>query len=181
MNDQNQRNNNNRQGQGQNRPQQGGNNNNRNHHRRRHHHNRRKFNNKPMTPSLEKLYEKYLNLLEQHVNARRKFHDLYYRADDQQLNKLERNFYQTLEELRRFEQGLAPDLKEQFEARNNGLEVDLTYSQNHQLEPRGEEVPTVGEFEDPHFLMTQKNCDYEEDKDESVGTLDDYKRYKGLL
>ena len=59
--------------------------------------------------NIERIYEKYLNLLEQHIIARRKYHDLFYRADPAQKNKLEKNFYNTLNDIRDFESKLAPD------------------------------------------------------------------------
>jgi hypothetical protein len=175
-------------------PGQGGNNPN----RRRHHNNRnRNQGNRPPGGSpqgggqqlpqqqggfnLDRVYEKYLNLLDQHLIARRKYHDLFYRADPAQKSKLERNFYSTLNDIREFENRLAPDVRDLFEKRNNGLAPDRTYTSNREMSVLGDEVASDMEIEDPHYLHSQKTADFEEDKEESTGTLDDYLKYKNLL
>lgn len=131
--------------------------------------------------NIERIYDKYLNLLDQHLIARRKYHDLFYRADPAQKNKLERNFYNTLHDIRDFESKLAPEARELFEKRNNGLRPDNIYTSNHELPLVGENPPPQTEWADPHYLQTQQSADYAEDKEESVGSADDYLRYKNLL
>ena len=164
---------------------------------RRRHHNRNNNNNRPRNPNqgspsgpnpqnpqginIERIYEKYLNLLDQHLIARKKYHDMFYRADPAQKNKLERNFYNTLNDIRDFESKLAPEAKTLFETRNNGLKADNIYTTNHEIAPVGENPPPAEEWADPHFLQSQKVADFNDDKEESVGTADDYLRYKNLL
>jgi len=131
--------------------------------------------------NLDRVYEKYLNLLDQHLIARRKYHDLFYRAEPAQKNKLERNFFSTLNEVREFENRLAPDVRDLFEKRNNGLNPDRTYTTNHELAVEGDAVPADLEPEDPHYLQSQKIANYEGDNEESAGTMDDYLRYKNLV
>ncbi|AUN98142.1 hypothetical protein C0V70_08475 [Bacteriovorax stolpii] len=133
----------------------------------------------PVSP-LERIYEKYLNLLDQHIIARRKYHDLFYRADPAQKAKLERNFYNTLNDIREFENKLAPDVKVLFEKRNNGYQNDRIYTTNHALPIEGDVVPEDLPPAEPHLLQSQINCDYSEDTEESVGTAEDYLRYKNL-
>ncbi len=133
----------------------------------------------PVSP-LERIYEKYLNLLDQHIIARRKYHDLFYRADPAQKAKLERNFYNTLNDIRDFENKLAPDIKVLFEKRNNGYQNDRIYTTNHELPIEGDVVPEDLPPAEPHLLQSQINCDYSEDTEESVGTAEDYLRYKNL-
>ena len=133
----------------------------------------------PVSP-LERIYEKYLNLLDQHIIARRKYHDLFYRADPAQKAKLERNFYNTLNDIRDFENKLAPDVKVLFEKRNNGYQNDRIYTTNHELPIEGDVVPEDLPPAEPHLLQSQINCDYSEDTEESVGTAEDYLRYKNL-
>jgi hypothetical protein len=130
--------------------------------------------------NFERIYEKYLNLLDQHIIARRKYHDLFYRADPNQKNKLEKNFYNTLNDIRDFESKLAPDVKTMFEKRNNGLSLDRTYTSNHEIPVEGDPVPEDLPPAEPHYLQSQKNADYADDKEESVGTAEDYLKYKGL-
>jgi hypothetical protein len=131
--------------------------------------------------NIEKIYEKYLNLLDQHLIARRKYHDLFYRADPGQKNKLERNFYNTMNDIREFESKMAPDARALFEKRNNGLSPDNIYTTNHEIPVTGENPPPETEWADPHFLQSQKLADYALDKEESVGVLDDYLKYKNLI
>lgn len=130
--------------------------------------------------SIERIYEKYLNLLDQHIIARRKYHDLFYRADPAQKAKLERNFYNTLNDVREFENKLAPDVKVLFEKRNNGLKADRTYTSNHEIPIEGDEVPSDLPPAEPHLLQSQIAADYSKDTEESVGTAEDYLKYKGL-
>ena len=137
--------------------------------------------NQPHGLNIERIYEKYLNLLDQHLIARRKYHDLFYRADPAQKNKLERNFYNTLNDIRDFESKLAPEARALFEKRNNGLSPDNIYTSNHELPTVGEAPPPETEWADPHYLQSQKQANFAEDKEESVGSADDYLKYKNLL
>ena len=59
---------------------------------------------KALTPA--RILQKYDNLLEQHIVARRKLYEMHGRAQGRQLEKIENNFQTTLEALRRFETGL---------------------------------------------------------------------------
>lgn len=132
--------------------------------------------------NLERLYEKYLNLLDQHLIARRKYHDMFYRAEPSQKAKLERNFYNTLNDVREFENKMTPESRELFEKRNNGLAPDTIYTTNHQIVETDEKlVVPEEEIEDPHFLQSQRAADYSGDTEESAGSLDDYLRYKNLV
>lgn len=131
--------------------------------------------------NIERIYEKYLNLLDQHLIARRKYHDLFYRADPAQKNKLERNFYNTVNDLREFENRLAPEARELFEKRNNGLRPDNIYTSNHELPLVGENPPPAAEWADPHFLQSQQAVSFAGDKEESVGSAEDYLKYKNLI
>lgn len=137
-------------------------------------------NNSPMGINIERIYEKYLNLLDQHLIARRKYHDLFYRADPGQKNKLERNFYNTLNDIRDFESKLAPEARTLFEKRNNGLSPDNIYTTNHEIPVVGENPPPETEWTDPHYLQSQISANYADDKEESVGSIDDYLKYKNL-
>ena len=130
--------------------------------------------------NIERIYEKYLNLLEQHIIARRKYHDLFYRADPAQKNKLEKNFYNTLNDIRDFESKLAPDVMTLFEKRNNGYQYDRTYTSNHAIPIEGDVVPGDLPPAEPHLLRSQIAADYSEDIEESVGSADDYLKYKGF-
>ena len=130
--------------------------------------------------NIERIYEKYLNLLDQHIIARRKYHDLFYRADPAQKNKLEKNFYNTLNDIREFENKLAPDVKTLFEKRNNGYQYDRTYTSNHEIPVEGDPVPADLPPAEPHYLQSQIAADFSGDTEESVGTAEDYLKYKNF-
>lgn len=127
---------------------------------------------------------KYDNLLEQHLITRRKYYEYFNRVDNRQLYKLEKNFFDSIEHLRRFEAGLEPWQREALEKRKTErYRLDLTYSDNRGWNP--EEIAKEGfepdENEDPHFKESQKEAfeEYKEDDEESVGTYEDYLKLKG--
>ncbi len=128
---------------------------------------------------------KYDNLLEQHLITRKKYYEYYNRVDDRQLKKLENNFFQSIEHLRRFETNLEPWQKEALEKRKTErYRLDLTYSLNRGLDttlPAPVEI-TDEQIEDPHFKETQKEAFemYKEDTEESEGSFEDYLKFKGL-
>lgn len=127
---------------------------------------------------------KYDNLLEQHLIMRRKYYEFYNRVDDRQLIKLEKNFFDSIEHLRKFEASLEPWQREALEKRKTErYRLDLTYSTNHGLDPAHLKVELPAEeMEDPHFTDTQKEAfeEYKEDTEESEGTFEDYLKLKGL-
>jgi hypothetical protein len=127
---------------------------------------------------------KYDNLLEQHLITRRKYYDYFNRVDDRQLRRLEKNFYDSIEHLRRFEANLEPWQREALEKRKTErYSPDLTYSNNRGWNP--EEIAKADfqpdENEDPHFKESQKEAfeEYRDDTEESEGTFDDYLKLKG--
>lgn len=127
---------------------------------------------------------KYDNLLEQHLITRRKYYEYFNRVDERQLYKLEKNFFDSIEHLRRFEANLEPWQREALEKRKTErYRLDLTYSNNRGWIP--EEVAklevTPEEIEDPHFKESQKEAfeEYKEDTEESMGTFEDYLKLKG--
>ena len=130
-------------------------------------------------PSSESIIKRYGKILDLHLAARKKHHDLFHKADPQQKTRLEKNYYQTLENLRKFEEGLRPEEKELFFKEYRALNPDITYSNNHELSQEGE-VLSMTEFEDPHVLPGQRESAYAEDTEESTGTIEDYKKFKGL-
>ncbi len=127
---------------------------------------------------------KYDNLLEQHLITRRKYFEYFNRVDDRQLRRLEKNFYDSVEHLRRFEANLEPWQREALEKRKTERYViDATYSLNRGLDPLAPQPIEVApeEIEDPHFKDSQKEAfvEYKEDDEESMGTYEDYLKYKG--
>ena len=128
---------------------------------------------------------KYDNLLEQHLITRRKYYEYYNRVDERNLYRLEKNFFDSIEHLRRFEAGLDPWQREALEKRKTErYRIDATYSENRGLDPLAEQPIEVAaeDIEDPHFKETQKEAyaEYQDDTEESVGTFEDYLKLKGL-
>ncbi len=116
--------------------------------------------------------------------TRKKYFEYFNRVDERQLYKLEKNFFDSIEHLRRFEDTLEPWQREALEKRKTErYKLDLTYSNNRGLNPIEETRLEVSpeEIEDPHFKETQKEAylEYKEDTEESVGTFEDYLKLKG--
>jgi hypothetical protein len=128
---------------------------------------------------------KYDNLLEQHLITRRKYFEYFNRADDRQLRRLEKNFFDSIEHLRRFEANLEPWQREALEKRKTErYRPDLTYSRNRGWENPEEVARSLAEpdeNEDPHFKDSQREAfeAYKDDDEESVGTFEDYLKIKG--
>ena len=128
---------------------------------------------------------KYDNLLEQHMITRRKYYEYFNRADERQLLRLEKNFYDSIEHLRRFEEGLEVWQREALESRKTErYRIDSTYSENRGWDPLAVQPIEVApeDIEDPHFKDTQKEAfdEYRNDREESVGSFEDYLKLKGL-
>jgi hypothetical protein len=128
---------------------------------------------------------KYDNLLEQHLITRRKYYEYYNRVDERNLYRLEKNFFDSIEHLRRFEAGLEGWQREALEKRKTErYRIDSTYSDNRGLDPLAEQPIEVApeEIEDPHFKDTQKEAyvEYQDDTEESEGSFEDYLKLKGL-
>ena len=122
-----------------------------------------------------------LSLVEQHVEARRKYYDLFYRADPNQLRKLEREFTDSQAKVLAFEESLKPNDREEIIKDYGGKPEDRVYTQNHELPPEQIDVPTQGDFEDPHVLESQKAANFKDDTEETVGTIEDYNKLKGIV
>jgi hypothetical protein len=141
---------------------------------------RRRRGNGPRLSAIDRLIVKVENLRLAHLEARRKYFELFDRADPRQKDKLERQFTQSMKTLRDFESSLTEQDRALFERHYDAYPPDLTYATNHELPSAGGGVSFEGEFEDPHELESQKQANYAQDTEESIGSLDDYKAYKGL-
>lgn len=134
---------------------------------------------KKLTPT--RVLIKYQNLMDQYLTARKKFFDIHGVKNPQQVAKAERNYKQSLNELREFEHKLEEDWQKEILQQNlDHYPEDRQYSSEHNLAPVGDEVSFVGEFEDPHLLADQKTGAWNEDTEESSGSMDDYYAYKGI-
>lgn len=130
--------------------------------------------------SLHEVILKYQNLMDQHINARRKLFELFFRKDPRRVSRLQKNFEKTGRDIRNFESQLSPEFREVLETRTEAYPLDLEYSSLSQ------EQREIAPKEDPqsslyHISDTQKNRpSYSEDKEESIGTMEDYHEYKEL-
>jgi hypothetical protein len=146
--------------------------------------NNRKFsgnkNRRPKSLSPSKVGGKYDNLMEQYVAARKKFYDIFGRGSEKQVEKAKAVYDKALNSLRDFEKKLEDWQKEILEKKVNGLPPDRQYTTTNNIEPVGDTVAFIGDFEDPHLLDVQKSSDWSEDTEESSGSMDDYYNYKGV-
>ncbi|EQC44897.1 hypothetical protein [Bacteriovorax sp. Seq25_V] len=144
--------------------------------------NRRKQN--PVKLSgLDFVTTKYLNLLEQHLQARRKYFENFDKVQGPALEKLEYNFIESQKVFLAFKERLSPEDLEAFEKHFNSYKPDFTYSSNHNIDPLETTIEVADEqIQDPHLLESQKRAfqDYSDDTEESMGSIDDYKKYKGI-
>jgi len=127
---------------------------------------------------------KYDNLLEQHLITRKKYYEYFNRVDYRQLKKLETNFFQSIEHLRKFESSLEAWQRDALEKRKTErYKLDLTYSLNRGLDTtvKPEVLVSADEIEDPHFKDSQKEAfeAYKNDTEESEGSFEDYLKFKG--
>lgn len=124
---------------------------------------------------------KYLNLLDQHIQARRKYFENFDRVTGATLEKLEQNFIESQKLFLTFKDKLSEDDRKYFEARYESTKPDNIYSMNHNLSQDAYIVPEQQlVIEDPHLLESQKKSSFTDDEEESVGSLEDYKAYKGI-
>lgn len=130
--------------------------------------------------SVETLYMRHLELIEYHMQMRKKYYEQFYRGDERNRKRLERDFFKSIETLRNFESNIPAHQKERFNKLLNRYPLEKTYTENHHLPIEG----TIQEQEqilDPHVNMNQLNRpSYKEDREESVGALLDYQKIKGL-
>lgn len=141
--------------------------------------NKSRNNRRPKSLTPARVMQKYDNLLDQHLIARRKFYEMYGRADKKLLTKLENNFNKTLVDLRQYEHGLKDWQQEVLLKKIDGLPKDTFISGTY-----GQEIISVefdGTFEDPHLLTTQKAQAWAEDTEESSGSMEDYEKYKASI
>jgi hypothetical protein len=134
----------------------------------------------PPLPLNERIYKKYDHLIEVLGHARKKYFELFFRADPRQKKKLLDNYTRGLEAANKFENSLEENELQIFKTRYKKQELDLTYTTNHEINPVGDQVNNSNQFPDPHYLVTQQEADFKQDNEESSGSMDDYNSYKEL-
>jgi hypothetical protein len=131
---------------------------------------------KALTPA--KILQKYDNLLEQHLVARKKFSEVHGRVSGKQLNKVVSNLEKTRKSLHEYRSTLKLDWQQEIiKQRIDLYPPDRQFTTTHNIEPVGDEVSFEGDFPDPHFLPCQEKS-WADDTEESSGTQEDYEKYK---
>ncbi len=147
--------------------------------------NKRRFYKKKKTgPKLtgeDYIAAKYFNLLDQHLNARKKYFENFNLVDKKTQAKLEKNFIESQKTFLAFKSRLNDKDKKLYEEKFENLKLDTTYSKNHDIAPTEHLETNVdpSDIQDPHYLVSQIESDFSDDEEESMGSLDDYKAYKG--
>lgn len=134
---------------------------------------------------LDQLLLQYDRLVDQHIEARKKLHELYYRCDNNRLYKLEDQFFLTAQKILKFQRELRPwqlDLLKKH--RTEIYPLDTAYSSAH---PEAEKfdnttASTVTSSNLYHISPVQLNRpSYKDDSEISEGTIEDYLQYKSML
>ena len=126
--------------------------------------------------SIEKLQKKYMLLVDGLKLKRAKYFDEFHHHDPNRVAKLRKAFEKASKELFDFEQSLSAEQRIELLKENA---PDQSYSTSNNQSTLGENVPTDIEPLNPHLLKTQIDTDYKTDTEESVGTMEDYRSYKG--
>ena len=140
---------------------------------------RRNYNKGTKLTGLDYISTKYINLLEQHLAARKKYFENFDRVNEQTKSKLERNFIESQKAFLDFKDRLKVEDRKLYEQRYDGLSLDTTYSANHDIKDIDQDIPKSEVPNEPHYLVSQQSANFANDTEESVGTIDDYNSYKG--
>ena len=129
-------------------------------------------NQKPHSPE-DSLFRKYEFLQEQYLNARKKYYELFFRADKLQKIKIENHYKNTLKTFNDFEKSLTDDQRVIIDKRIRVYNEDLDYSISHEV--TASKLSQESEnSNDPHQLSTQKGVSLKQDVEESIGTMEDF-------
>lgn len=110
-----------------------------------------------------------------YLQARKKFFERFDPERPGASSALEKAYYDALDRLRFFERSLSPEEKSKIRPE---LKLETTYTENRGIPLEGTRFQGVAE--DPHFLKSQETADFKSDTEESEGSYEDYKAYKGI-
>jgi len=136
--------------------------------------------NQPSRNDLDSAYRQYDQLMQTYLAARRKYFDLFFRADPNQKNKLEHNYLNAIRQLRALENSLPQYVRERFERRmGNNYPLDTIYSQKNSNQI---ELPPLNLsydlFANPHNIYPSQQRNFKDQIESSVGTMEDYDKIK---
>lgn len=135
-------------------------------------------NRRPKALSPSKITQKYDNLLEQYLVARKKYYEMYARTKGQAYQKINSNYMRTLKAVFNFRSTLTEWQQETLDKKIDRYPEDNQYTTTHNLPLVGEIEVEPGKEEDIHLKECQKLASYKDDKEETSGTIEDYKKYK---
>ncbi len=131
--------------------------------------------NRPNKPVKKSPIAQHEHLFGIYLQARKKFFERFDPDHPKNTIGLENAYYDALDRLRFFERSLTPEERLQIRPE---LKLETTYTENRGIPNEG--TRHQGVAEDPHFLKSQETADFKSDREESVGTYEDYKAYKGI-
>ncbi len=125
----------------------------------------RKHKNSSQKLSPDKEVQKYQNLFDQYLNARRKYYEKFSIVGIKQEIDLERKFIDHRKNLIKFEKSLSTEAKIIL-----GItEPPIVYNT---------ETIKSEDSSSPHLLKSQSESDFSSDNEESSGSMEDYLKYK---
>ncbi len=135
----------------------------------------------PQRNTADSFLHKYEDLRTKYIEARKKYYDMFGRKDSKEVMRLERAHFDALQRLRQYEESLAPWQREVLQNKTNPYPEVNDYSEAHQDDEEELQMP-MAPFPDPHKLHSQEEAcqQYGDDMEESEGSMEDYKKYKGL-
>ncbi len=134
------------------------------------------------TTPIEAIFKRYDTLFEQYINSRKKFFESCQKLNDNHKKKTEQIYIEGLRQLRQFEKSLSHWQLAKLQERSSiGKSVTL-YQETHNQEPADVKNEVVQERSGPHVTKEQLAAAevLKKDLEESAGTINDYKAYKGL-
>lgn len=123
---------------------------------------------------------KHDNLMAQYLNIRKKYFEQFHKLRGKKKISLMNNYVRTLSDLKSFANKLKPWQKEILEnERTEAFPKDLQYSSEKELPEDGAIEEGSKNFLEVHTNEVQASrSSYKDDKEESTGTIEDYKAYK---
>lgn len=116
-----------------------------------------------LSPSKE--VQKYQNLFDQYLNARKKYFEKFSVVGIKQEIDLERKYNDHRNNLKKFEKNLSDEAKTTLGISEFTGNKDIEFEENISIRS-------------PHELKSQKESDFSNDKEESSGSMEDYLKYK---
>ncbi|MCB9090996.1 MAG: hypothetical protein H6621_11870 [Halobacteriovoraceae bacterium] len=126
----------------------------------------------------------YLDFMSRYLNARKEYYGSYNVANERKRRHLYNQYIQCLQQLRNYETKLHSEKLETLQAHVDGFPNDTKFSSHHPQDEIGNPADIENEQLRPlqyfELLSQKERPQYEEDTEESSGSIDDYYAYKGI-